>query len=100
MCAAIQRFYSHRARFSQAIDGLVHEFGGEELQRALAALPDSSSQPPGTRCPAGSAVLTEVGGELLQFYPRVIHAVAPFYQVSPSSAPCALGLTACLGFRA
>ena len=61
----------------QAIDGLVHELGGDALWRALEALP----QHPGSsrRCSPGDAVVTPAFGELRCSYSQLVHAVAPFY---------------------
>ena len=62
----------------QVIDGLVTEFGGDELQREL--LHTSSMDREGdVRCPVGCAVLTRDIGELRELYRAVIHAVPPFY---------------------
>ena len=46
----------------QSIDGLVTEFGGDELRVALEALPQINAH--GHRCPAGGAVVTEAYFEL------------------------------------
>ena len=62
---------------SQAIDGLVTEFGGDRLFRTLQALPQDTD---GSRCPTGSALVTSAEGELTCAYSHLVHAVAPFYR--------------------
>lgn len=63
---------------TQAVDGLVTEFGGEELRIALEAKPVDAQ---GRRCPVGSAVLTPATFELRELYDNLIHAVPPFYRM-------------------
>ena len=60
----------------QSIDGLVSEFGGEELRIALDAISGSD-----VRCPTGSALATPALGELRELYRVLIHCVPPFYPV-------------------
>ena len=62
----------------QAIDGLVTEFGGDELRIALEAKPADGE---GRRCPVGSAVVTPALSELRELYSSIIHAVPPFYRL-------------------
>jgi len=61
----------------QAIDGLVTEFGGDELKQALRAQPADTE---GVRCPHGSALVTRSIGELSELFDAVVHVAAPFYQ--------------------
>lgn len=61
----------------QTIDGLVTEFGGEELRRVLEAQPADIT---GIRCPTGGAVVTRSYGEIREVYGHIIHAVPPFYR--------------------
>ena len=63
----------------QSIDGLVTEFGGDELRVALEALPQINAH--GHRCPAGGAVVTEAYFELRELYGALVHAVAPMYRL-------------------
>lgn len=62
---------------TQAIDGLVTEFGGDELRIRLEAQPADKL---GHRCAVGSAIATPASSELLELYAHLIHAVAPFYR--------------------
>ena len=61
----------------QAIDGLVTEFGGDELRIALNATPADAQ---GRRCPVGHAVTTSTFFELRELYDTLIHAVPPRYR--------------------
>ena len=67
---------------SQAIDGLVTEFGGDALRIALEALPVDGE---GSRCPTGGALLTPATSELCELYKSLIHAVPPFRRGSEAS---------------
>ena len=62
----------------QAVDGLVTEFGGPELRRALEELPADCD---GVRCAIGSAVMTPSFSELSGMYGALIHAPPPTYRL-------------------
>jgi len=62
---------------TQAIDGLVTEFGGEALKLALESLPADQQ---GHRCSVGRAVATPALGELHELYSSLIHTVPPLYR--------------------
>ena len=61
----------------QAVDGLVTEFGGEELRAALQLQPTDAN---GHRCAVGRAVMTPAFFELRELYESLIHAVPPLYR--------------------
>jgi O-acetyl-ADP-ribose deacetylase (regulator of RNase III) len=63
---------------TQAIDGLVTEFGGEELRLALDAVPADAN---GSRAPIGTAVVTPACHELRELYTYLIHTCAPMYRL-------------------
>jgi O-acetyl-ADP-ribose deacetylase (regulator of RNase III) len=70
---------------SQAIDGLVSEFGGPELRLALDAVPPVDAS--GRRCPVGHAVATPTFWELRELYDALVHAVPPFYPHREADPP-------------
>jgi O-acetyl-ADP-ribose deacetylase (regulator of RNase III) len=74
----------------QSVDGLVTEFGGEELKRALEAQPKGAD---GVRCQVGGAVVTRQCGELDEIFRGIVHAVPPFYRLAPDPDAWAAQMT-------
>ena len=65
----------------QSVDGLVTEFGGEELKLALEA---QRADEHGVRCPVGRAVVTRECGELNEMFDAIVHVVPPFFRLAPN----------------
>jgi O-acetyl-ADP-ribose deacetylase (regulator of RNase III) len=63
---------------TQSIDGLVTEFGGEELRMTLEAVPADAH---GRRAPVGTAVVTPASHELRELYTYLIHTCAPMHRL-------------------
>ena len=61
----------------QAIDGLVSEFGGEELRMVIDAMPADAT---GRRCPVGAARVTPACHELRELYTHLIHTATPSFR--------------------